>query len=165
MHPAAQVEIRVDGGIHPELIPDEVAYHHLFLVLARNPAMEEQLDRRRRVAYVKYYFRPDCGPQSSEDRTLNDFQLDRLLAFADGVVRRIAALEPQTTGIPTNLPGRDADAVQAARKEQQRKLVAEAVGSLPVMIDSDAAGKVHKHVLEHVKRRVRLVNVRVPYTQ
>ena len=160
---AAQVEVRVDGALNPELIPDDVAYYHFFRVLARNPSMNEELDQRRRIAYVKYYFRRDCGPQETEDRSLSKIQTERLLVAADQIMGRT----PQVRNAPpsTATPPDELVAAGAARMRKIYQVVAEGVKMLPLLVDADSAAKIHSHVLERVKRRVRLVDVRVPYAQ
>jgi hypothetical protein len=157
----AQVEVRVDGALNPELIPDDVAYYHFFRVLARNPSMNQELDKRRRIAYVKYYFRRDCGPQNTEDRSLSEIQTERLLAAAELIMGRT----PQLRNAPASpaTPPDELAANGAARMRQVYQIVAEGVKQLPWLVDADSAAKIHSHVLERVKRRVRLLNVRVPY--
>jgi hypothetical protein len=132
----------VDGSIHPESISDDVAFGRFFHVLAKSPRANSAAEDRRRVAYLKYFFRPNCGPQSDQDRSLSDSQIQRLLGVADTLAGRMRDLQAGTA--------------------QRQELIKNAFSSLDVSVDPDAAAKIRAHVQDHVKRRIRIVTSTMP---
>jgi hypothetical protein len=152
--PFVTIVVDVDGSVNPELIPDEVAFLHFFRVLASEPGVDQSVDLPRRVAYVQYFFKRECGPALSEDRSLDEGQLQRLLNLADAVAERVAAVESSPT---------DSGAAQGedARRDREQ-IVMDAVNSMDLSIDPDAAHKIRRHVSEHVKRRIQLVRFSMP---
>ena len=148
------VTVNVDGNVNPELIPDAVAFLHFFRVLARDPGVDQALDYRRRLAYVEYFFRRGCGARLSEDRSLNEGQVQGLLNVAEQLAEQLAAIDspPPVNG------GAEVESAQ----RQREQIVKDAVNSLDLSVDPDGAAKIRRHVTEHVKRRIQLVHVTMP---
>jgi hypothetical protein len=137
----------IDGAQSPEAVPDVVAYQHFFGLLA---ATTEQTgaDARRR-SYIKAFFSPACGPDQKEDRTLSDLQIEKLFRLAEELADRVLQIESTFRSKPIEFSSRRDRAIQ------------DAIDTLPERIDSDAAYKIQRHVLQHVKRRIRILNVTV----
>ncbi|HXG31941.1 MAG TPA: hypothetical protein VNJ11_01140 [Bryobacteraceae bacterium] len=135
------VTVRIDGSTDPQRIPEAVAWLHFFGVIARDPSLDEALDRRRRLAYLTHFFNKAPGPQTGEDRSLSEIQMDALLSAADAVLAQLR----QTT--------RDAD---------RERIVTQAAASLEGALGLGAAAAVRRHVNEHVRRHIRILDFSMP---
>lgn len=82
---------------------------------------------------MKSFFKPSCGLNNDEDRTLTDDQIDALLRLADTLSNSISTVTDR-------------------RKIPQ--LVNEALSRLDSSLGTDGADKVRQHVAEHVKRHI-----------
>lgn len=147
----------IDGSKSPESIPDAIAYRHFFDLIGSKPDTQTADDTRRR-SYLRHFFRPGCGPQRTEDRTLSDEQAEKLIRLGDETARRIraagAAKSPNaTTG--------SAEA-QLQKQREEASIVEAAVAGLGQSVDADAAAKVRRHIVDHMKSHIKLVTLRVP---
>ena len=149
------ITVDVDGSVNPERIPDEVAYLHFFGVLAKNPDADQALEQSRRVAYLRYFFKRECGPARNEDRSLSEVQIQRLLAAADGVAQRLTAAESRL-GVAGGRSG------ESTPWQQRQEIVVATINSLDSSVDPDAAAKIRRHIAEHVKRRIQLLTFTMP---
>lgn len=133
------VSTEVDGSKNPELIPDTVAFRHFLGLLSG--MSKTGLEKEHGRSYVKAYFRPQCGPSKSEDRTLTDQQVERLLAMADEFQRRTASLK-------------DAAVVTEAARQT--------LDTLDRELSVDGANKVRQHLATNVKVHMKKVRVSMP---
>jgi hypothetical protein len=147
-----EVISRRDGASEPGAISDLIAYRHFFELLGSKPDTKISDDMRRR-SYLNHYFRPGCGDLRNDDRSLSDVQIDRLLTHADRLAAQLREINPG----PTN------DLAESAtRKRRTEEALTNAMSLLSVVVDSDAAEKIRRHVFDHVKRHISIVTVRVP---
>lgn len=135
------VSVRVDGGTDPERIPEPVAWLHLFGVLARDPSLDEALDRRRRLAYLAHFFNRGCRLHGEEDLSLSETEMGRLLSVADTVVAGLR---------------------RAAADSDRERIVVQAAASLDGSVGVAAAAKIRRHVHQHVRRRIRILDFSMP---
>ncbi len=145
-------EIQVDGSISPQLIPDDVAYVHLFHILMKNPNSKNTIaDELRRQSYSHHYFSLACG---ATNRTLTTAQIDKLLALVDRTTGEYLATHSRMV----------ASKSQAEYDAAGRALQALAVKTFNSLdpIDFDLSAKVRAHVKEHVKSRMKIMSAKVP---
>ncbi len=144
--------VLVDGALHPELIPDDVAFLHFFKALAKNPNVDQGLEERRRRAYINHFFAGKCSGQD-RDLALNEGQIMKLLALVDGLDAELT-----TAWAAADKSAADDQAVE----QQVRALVLRAASNLASVIDSEADTKIRFQVSDHVKSRIRIISTRVP---
>jgi hypothetical protein len=147
----------VNGAENPASVPDSVAFKHFFTLLSRKPSTD-QADERRRRSYLTHYFRPGFGAAKDEDRTLTAAQTDKLLHLVDDLSPKLRALGDRMVAAYRN-GGSQAEILSL--REAADSEVMTAANALHTRIDADAASKIWRHVLEHVKRGVTIRTVRV----
>lgn len=142
---------------NPQLIPDVVAYRHLFGVLATSQATRSQDDTRRR-SYLKAFFRNNCGAARNEDRTLSDDQITGLLTTADTVNNALTLINRKIAALRQK--GQVSVADHIALLTERDAAVSTSVTSL-MAADPIMASKVLRHVQEHVKRRIKVNTIEI----
>lgn len=157
-HAPAEVVSTIDGAKDPGSIPDAVAYQHFFTVLAKTPT-RAVLDDARRRSYLKFYFRPNCGKDQNEDRTLTDEQIDKLLSVVDELIPQLRAIGLEATALKGVDP---ASPNVFAIKQKQEDAIMRAAASIPGTVGADGATKIARHVAEHVRSRIKINTVRIP---
>ncbi len=140
------VQVDVDGSKTPDAIPDTVAYEHFFTVLATRPGTTASSNDARRLSYLGFFFKKPCSSQT-DDRALTDDQRTRLIAAAEGVMAQLQAIDQQIAA-GSSTPG---------LLHQRDQVLSNAITSLAANVDADAAAKVRRHVVEHVKTHTMLV--------
>lgn len=148
----AQIVNEIDGARVPGAIPDVVAYRHFLEVLAKRPNSETSAEEARRRSYLKFFFRPSCGAQQKDDRTLSESQIERLLSVADDLAAKLAVLGRQQTSLS-----------QTAALQARDQVTLAAIQSIPTIVDSNAAEKIKRHVDEHVKAHIKISTVQIVY--
>jgi hypothetical protein len=130
----------VDGSKNPELIPNEIAFRHSLGVLSG--MSKTGLVKERGRSYLKTYFRPQCGPSGSEDRTLTDQQIERLLAMADEFQGRTTSLRDAATA---------------------KEAASQVLGTLDRELGPEGADKVRRHLATNVKTHMKKMRISMPY--
>jgi hypothetical protein len=133
----------IDGAVHPELIPDDVAYSLFLNFLAGHQSPEQKNSMK---AYFKYH------PQ------LNGIDIDALMRVAEEFRAGNNALDDDERALANAGSQRSsaADARMALIKQRRLSLVNETIAALPNRIGKDSAERVKSHVMDYVKRRVKI---------
>jgi acetylornithine deacetylase/succinyl-diaminopimelate desuccinylase-like protein len=133
----------IDGAVHPDLIPDRVAYSLMFRLIANRQTTEEKSHIR---AYIRHI-------------GLADADVDGLIAAAEEFQQRVSQLDGEAKQIKASNRGSVGVQLKAHLDQLQRQKEAIAdhsVVRLPLRLSSDAIRKLKQHVAEHVKQRVRV---------
>jgi hypothetical protein len=133
----------IDGAVNPELIPDDVAYSLFLSFLAAHQSPDQKNSMK---AYFKYH------PQ------LNGIDVDTLMRVAEEFRAGNKALDDEERALATagSQRGSAADARMALIKQRRQILVNETVAALPNRIGKDSAERVKGHVMDYVRRRVKI---------
>jgi hypothetical protein len=133
----------IDGAVTPDLIPDDVAYGLFFGFLAGRETQEQKNS-------VRSFFRQ--RPQ------LAGIDADALMMVANEFQEASKALEDDEKTLAAASHHRSSilDAKVALLKQRKLNLVNEKVGVLPSLIGNDGAEKVRLHVMEYIKRKVKI---------
>jgi len=133
----------IDGAVTPDLIPDDVAYALFFKFLAGRRTVEQKSSLR---SFVKQ--RP----------LLADIDVEALMRVADEFQEAYKAIENDEKSLAAASDHRSPklDAQFALLKQRKLSLVNERVGALPNIIGTDGAERLRRHVIEYVKRKVKI---------
>lgn len=133
----------INGAVTPELIPDDVAYALFFNFLAGRRTLDQKNSLRSFITQ-----RP----------LLADIDVEALMRVADEFQEAYKAIENDERAFAAASDHRrsDIDAQFALLKQRKLSLVNEKVGALPNIIGTDRAEKVRRHVMEYVKRKVKI---------
>jgi hypothetical protein len=154
----------IDGSKDPSAIPDIVAYRHFFGVLRRT-SETEAADEARRQSYLSFYFRGNREAQDDDDRALDDTQVGGLLTVVDHlqtVLKPIDAEIKAQAGVAAQAPGALPSPELVALRQRRDDAVISAVQAINIDLGADAASKVRRHVLDHVKPHIRITEVQIP---
>lgn len=144
----------VDGATNPELIPDQVAYTLLFRLLADRHTEEEKNAAR---SYLRMTF--GCSACSDEQQREAERHINAFLVVVKQFEERVGNLDRQAQKLhDLNGPNPSHDVlVQLNELENQKEVViSQLIDSLPNHLDEDGMAKLHQHLNERVKRKVKM---------
>lgn len=142
----------IDGAVHPENIPDHVAYSLLFQLIA---GRQTEVEKRRIKSYIR-------------QMGLGDADGNALIVAAEEYRVRIAMLSQQASGVlmryhPVHPPLSAQDRNQLKQLDRQRDFVVnDIVASLPHRLSTDGLVKLRHHINERVKRKTRITQDEEP---
>jgi hypothetical protein len=145
-----------DGAVnpHPTSIPDQVAYTLLFRMLAeRNTADEKNAAR----SYLKMVF--GCSDCDDYQQRAAEKQIKAFLVVVKQFERRVGNLDRQAQELhDLNGPNPSHDVLAQLNELESQKevIVSQLVDSLPNHLDEDGMAKLHRHLNERVKRKVKM---------
>jgi hypothetical protein len=131
----------IDGTVHPELIPDNMAYLMLFRLLSNQHTKAQQIRVR------SYINQMNLGNADALLAVVNDFE--RRVGELDQKAQRIH--EENGTNPPPNVLAQLHDL-----KEKKEKIVYDIVASLPDRLGQEGAEKCRRHINERVKRKMKM---------
>jgi len=135
----------IDGAANPSAISDRVAYQMLFYSLYVRP--RAGLEKRRALA------------AAASNNELNDTEIDALLAAAEEFQSRVSVLDRKAAEIKDrHWPNPSAEVMAQLTELQRRKeaIIDEIIDSLPNRLGADGAAKLHNHVNDRVKRKIKI---------
>lgn len=146
----------IDGAKNPEKISDQVAYSALFRFIAAHQTPEEKNSIR---AYIRQM---GLG---------KDVDVDAVIAAADDFQQRIGALDSQAAEIkdrhffkdsagefhPNGSIATSEEHAQLKRLQRQKEsIVNDIAASLSQRLSVEGSAKVHEHVNERIKRKIKI---------
>ncbi len=134
-------QCKIDGALHPDAIPDEIAYRMMFNMLKLGPKEPTAYYSRRVNAYLG-----SIGLNNS-DRDPFWSVLKTYTAQADAQDQKLQALLPAQRS--SQSPSPEATALY----NQQLALVLQARQALSASLSAPGAAAVAKHIAEQVKPR------------
>jgi hypothetical protein len=151
----------INGAKNPELIPDVVAYSLLFRFVSGAQGAEAQ---KRIRHYVRQMGLGDqtcylCSGEKEPKAKGDDRDIDAFIAAAAEFQQRVNVLDQQAIEIrKRNWPNLSTEEkAQLTRLQRQKEIiVTEIVASLPRRLRADGVNKVHAHVNERMKRRIKM---------
>lgn len=144
----------VDGAINPELIPDQLAYTLLFRLLSDRHTKEEKNAAR---SYLKMTF--GCTDCNDEQRRRAEKHINAFLVVVKQFERRVGTLDRQAQELHDLTgpnPSQDVLAQLNELESQKEVVISEMVDSLPNHLDEDGMAKLHQHLNERVKRKMKM---------
>jgi hypothetical protein len=151
----------INGAVHPELIPDRVAYTMLFRLIANR---EEESAKRSIRAYVRQMF--GCN-ECSKNRDFaaqagvppDSPDIDAFLAVAEEHHQRVTVLDRQAEKIKGRSwpdPAPEVMAKLTDLQSQNEALSAELVASLPNRISPEGMARLRHYIAERVKPGIKI---------
>ncbi len=133
----------IDGAVTPELIPDDVAYS-LFLNFVGGRETEKAKNA------LKSYM---------QQVQLGDVDLEALISTSQEYQQALNTIDNQQSLIvrANHKSIRDIETQLNEFKQRKLALVNEKVESLPNRLGKAGAENVRRHVMEHVKRKVKII--------
>lgn len=133
----------IDGAATPNLIPDEVAYSLFFNFLAGRTTEKEKNT-------LKSYM---------QQAQLADVNLEALLSTAQEYQRDLNAIDEQRSALLNDNHQGVTGIENRLNELNQRKLdlVNEKLASLPNRLGKAGAENVRRHVMEYIKRKVKII--------
>ena len=133
----------IDGAVNPELIPDDVAYSLFLNFLAAHQSPDHKNSMK---SYFKYH------PQ------LNGIDVETLMRVAEEFQAVNKAIDDDERALATAgyQKGSSVGAKMALIKQRRLSLVNGTVAALPNRIGKDAAEAVKRHVMDYIKRKVKI---------
>ena len=133
----------INGAERPDLIPDDVAYALFFNFLA---GRRDQGEKNSLKSYIR------------QQPLLADIDPEALMRIADEFQVAYKAIEDEERELAAGSHNRSSTvaAMFALLKNRKLALVNQKAGALPNFIGTDGAEKVRRHVMEHVKRKVKI---------
>lgn len=134
----------IDGNVSPELIPDHIAYMMVFRTIALRQNTDFEKNRSRAWA---------------RSVGLDDASADKLLAAANKFHMRVSVLDNQVKEIKDRTwPDPSVQVMEQLNDLQKKKeaIVADIVFSLPTLLGTEVAEKLHQHINSHIKRKVKI---------
>ncbi len=152
----------IDGAKHPELIPDHVAYSLLFRLIA-NRKTDEEKGRIRAYIGEMGLGRPQCKtcPKvlAQDSGRGTDADVDALIAAAEEYNQRVSVLDRQAKELKERGKAMSIPNVKGqltALQKQKEALVTQIVNSLPSRLSAHGLEKVHRHINNRVKQKVKI---------
>ncbi|SRR6266851_3652320 len=133
----------IDGAITPELIPDDVAYSLFFNFLAGRGTEKEKNSLRAYMQQVQ----------------LGDIDLEALISTSQEYQNALNNIDTQQSAL-ARANHQDLRGIETQLNElQQRRLVLlnEKVQSLPNRLGKTGAANIQRHVMEYIKRKVKII--------
>lgn len=151
----------IDGGVKPELIPDEVAYSLLFRVVSNAQSADARIRIRHYIRRLGLGNQAGnrCSVEEGSSAETNDDDIDAFIAVADDFRRRVSVLDQQAIQIKRLKLAKMTDEMRmrlVRLQQQKEEIVAELVGILPRRLTSSGAENIRMHVNEGMKRRIRI---------
>lgn len=137
----------IDGATNPEMIPDHVAYMLIFRTIATPQGTDFEKARSR--AWAKF-------------SGLDEGEAYKLIEAANEFVTQVKPLDQQAHEIKNrSWPNPDASVMAQLTALQARKeaLVANIITSLPNRLGELTAEKLHQHVSDNLKRKMKIAPV------
>jgi hypothetical protein len=154
--PPAGIRV-LDGGTHPERIPDEIAYSLFFRSLAARHLEAAEANRRARSLLA------NC--KGGYDFT--DAEIVQVVALARELAESLAMLDGQANATRNAKPRNPEHAGKELAALQKRKadVIRRAVASLPGRLGGSLEARVRRYCQQTVKRQVRVVTIPHQATQ
>jgi hypothetical protein len=133
----------IDGAVSPQLIPDDVAYSLFFNFVA---GRQTEKERNRLKSYLQQV-------------QLAEIDTEALISISQEYQRAVDDIDTKQSALSrtNHLQNKDLE-IQLAELQQRRlALVDEKVKSLPARLGDRAAENVRRHVMEYIKRKVKII--------
>lgn len=133
----------IDGAFTPELIPDDVAYSLFFNFVAGRGTEKQKNSLKSYMQQVQ----------------LGDIDVEALISTSQEYQQALNALDSQQSalGRANHQSMRDIETQQNELKQRKLALVNEKVESLPNRLGIAGAENVRRHVMEYIKRKVKII--------
>ncbi|MEK6284274.1 MAG: hypothetical protein AABO57_00870 [Acidobacteriota bacterium] len=146
-------KVLVDGAVNPELISDYRAYSLFFRFISNRVGRERNAIR----AYIRQIFRDGSCPDSSEDLTEVEKQIDNLIAAGEEFSTSAQPLDVRIKELAEQLLSDGPDTEQDRIRREKELICGAAIASLTNRLGFASAAKVRLHI-EGMKRKMTIMH-------